>query len=229
MEVVYALLLLGVSAAVAVPFAVQGIRNGKQKGKDDKTSQPPIFIDISDESTPLDENAVRQGLKRKETEWHVGKRARTIEEQLDEAGTLKASLNQIISTKFEVGTITYEKFAEPVDTAYNAIVRNAAEFSNRIQNFDGRELSRMRKLMGEDDLYKQDDIPDDIQEARWSAMSSEFDNINELIVSNRRILAEMKKLESELKALSDSEAAEKSMGFAAELDELSSHVQYYKE
>ena len=222
----YALVLVGLTVGIALPACIARVRNSR--GQEGKTkAAESVYFDLSDEDSLPDEQELVEALSARFTVWHVGKQAKVVISQLDVGSAARARLREIIDSRFEPGSMTNEKFSGPVEAAYKALVRNSAELSNRIQDFDGREYSRMRKLM-DGVSYKQDVVPDSIQEARWAALSREYDSIEAIVKANKLILAEFSKLEKELLTLSEGDISAGSEKLAEELDELASHVKYYR-
>ena len=226
MDGLFALALVGLTVGIALPICVVRVRNSRGREEKPKAAES-VFFDLSDENSLPDEQEIIEALGARTTVWHVGKQAKSAIAQLEEGAAVRERLKAVIDSRFEPGSMTNEKFLAPVEASYKTLVRNAAELSNRIQDFDGRELSRMRKLMN-DGSYKQDDVPDTIQEARWEAMSREYASIKAIVRANQLILAELTKLEKELQSLSEGDISTDSEKLADELDELSGHVKYYQ-
>lgn len=227
MDGLYALVLVGLTIGIALPVCIARVKNSRNRDGKAEAAES-VYFDLSDENSFPDEQELKEALSARIAVWHVGKLARTVISQLDEGAAEKERLKTVIDSRFEPGSMTNEKFSAPVDEAYKTLVRNSAEASNRVQDFDGREFSRMRKLMS-GDTYKQDAVPDAIQEARWSALSREYDSIEAIVNANKLILAEFSKLEKELLTLSEDDISDGSERLAEELDELSSHVKYYRD
>jgi len=127
-----------------------------------------------------------------------------------------------IEREFDAGTMTWQKFAVPVDGALDTIMRNCAALANRIQRFETTEYLRLQRLhdaggIGEDSSNAQ----------QWQLMREEINDMNGLQDSNERILLELDALSAELIRLAGSDISEANEQILEEIQQLTEDAKLY--
>lgn len=151
---------------------------------------------------------------------YFGQTARTVSEQMDRIVKCGKRLSSVLEQKFERGTITWEKFSSVVESAENSAIQNAVTMANRMQMFDEKEYARLQ-------YYKQDDIPDDIQEEQIRLYQKNLDNIRMAITLNERLLLKLDTLALEVSGSSVGAAEGENQSLLGEIEQLTKEIKYY--
>lgn len=150
-----------------------------------------------------------------------GSIAGTAAEQLDRLQKCRNRLAGIIQRKFVEGTMSWEKFARAVGAAEESAVQNAVSLSNRMSIFDEAEYARLSQ-------YREDHIPDEIQEARLRLYQENFDAAKEILALNEKILLKLDALAVELSSFEASADEEMNSGLLDEIEKLMQDAKYYQ-
>lgn len=151
---------------------------------------------------------------------YFGQTARTVSEQMDRIVKCGKRLSGVLEQKFEKGTMSWEKFNSVVESAENSAIQNAVTMANRMQMFDEREYSRLQH-------YRQDDIPDDIQEEQIRLYQKNLDNIRSAITLNERLLLKLDTLALEVSGSSTGTAEGENQILLGEIEQLTKEIKYY--
>lgn len=147
--------------------------------------------------------------------------ARTATEQLDRILKCQQRLSGILEQKFTKGTMSWEKFNSVVISAETSAIKNVVEMTNRMQLFDEKEYDRLQN-------YREDNIPDDIQEEQLLLYENNFEEIKSAIALNEKILLKLNALIMELSSTTAGENAELNDGLLKELEKLIGETKYYQ-
>lgn len=152
---------------------------------------------------------------------YFGSIARTASGQLDRVLKAQKRLADIISRKFGQGTMSWDKFQSIVSAAEESAVKNVVVMSNRMSIFDEAEFERLRH-------YKEDDIPDDIQEEQLKLYHENFESTKAILALNEKILLKLDALTIELSSFETSANEETNSEILDEIEKLTQDAKYYQ-
>lgn len=150
-----------------------------------------------------------------------GSTAKTVISQLERIDKCQKRLADIIGQKFTQGTMSWEKFYAVVQEAESSAIKNVVTMANRMTLFDEEEYARLQR-------YKEDDIPDDIQEEQIKLYQENFDCVKSVITLNEKILLKLDALALELSTSEISENEEVNSNLLGEIERLIEETKYYQ-
>lgn len=206
-----------IKAAAAVTLGVlipAGMVRYNYKVLQDK-KEPVVFI----EGTTMSIEDMKKEMNKFVDSVLFGKIALDSIEQLNKCQDLRVSVDEILGRKFDVGSLTYQKFYAIADSAQSTIITNMIGMVNRMRVIDDNEY---KKLLN----YKQDDIPDDIQIPRLELYRKNIDAVKEQKNQNEGLIYKLDELLLELTA-SEIVDATKCKSYM-EIDSLIKQIQYYQ-
>lgn len=180
-----------------------------------------------DTSGELDSGDLAVVLSRYKDTPVVGRYAADAISELEQINRKKKSLYDIISGKFEKGSMTWEKFIAVVDSAALTVNKNSALLANRVQAFDVEDYQRMERLM-RTGSYRRDEIPDDLQEEKWGLLRSSMNDMRNVVAANEKLLLELDKFAVEIGGLESSENTEANNRMLEEVRTLVEETKYYR-
>ncbi len=130
-------------------------------------------------------------LKNFSTGRYVGTTAKTAEDQLKRMQKSFRRTDELINERFERGSLSWEKYNSVLELAQDTMLQNIVSMSNRMQMFDEAEYRRLKN-------YKQDVLPDDIQEQQLSLYEKNMETIQNGLAVNEKLLLKMDTLSLEL-------------------------------
>lgn len=152
---------------------------------------------------------------------YFGSLARTASEQLDRIFQCRQRLSQILAQKFTRGTLSFEKFDSVAAAAESSAIKNVVIMANRMRLFDEKEYARLTH-------YREDDIPDDIQEEQLRLYQKNFDNVRSTIAHNEKILLKLDALAMEISQASSGEDTALNNELIGEIERLIDETKYYE-
>lgn len=120
-----------------------------------------------------------------------GNLAKTAAGQIERLKKISNRAEKIIGEKFNQGSISWQRYISVVKSAEDVLTKNIVRMANRMQMFDEEEYKNLQH-------YKEDDIPDDIQEEQISIYNRNIGLIKDIISANEKILVKMDVLAMEL-------------------------------
>ena len=150
---------------------------------------------------------------------YFGSTPRTAIDQLDRIFTCRQRLSGILEKRFEKDTISWDKFNSVAVAAESSAIQNVVAMANRMLLFDEKEYARLQH-------YREDDIPDDIQEEQLRLYKRNFDDIRTTISLNEKILLKLDALAMELS--SSGENTELNNDLVKEIEKLIDDTKYYQ-
>ena len=147
---------------------------------------------------------------------YFGKTAETVLNQLYRIQKSTARLNIMLNQKFETGSLSWQRYQGIIDEAEKTINQTICLMANRMMLFDEEEY---RQLLH----FKEDQIPDDIQEERLSLYRENLEKIESAVAVNERILLQFDKLTSGL-ALQENKNDE----LLEKIQKLTEEIKYYQ-
>lgn len=176
------------------------------------------YLDVDDGATF---ETVTKAMSAYEGAPYVGEFARSVVTTLDRAEFRRKSLLVSINREFDSNTITWDKFAVPVDVAMDGILRNCAQIGNRVQGFDVPEYERLSRLVKAGACEEGSS-----NKNRWYLLESTIKEMRELRQANDELLFELEKLQGEIDRLSDKDD-EPTDDILEEIRKLSEEAKYY--
>ena len=127
---------------------------------------------------------------------YVGKSAKAADEQLQRMLKSFQRTESLIDERFDKGSLSWEKYYSVVESAQQTALQNIVSMANRMQMFDETEYQRLQH-------YKDDMIPDDLQEQQLQLYEKNMDTIKNGIALNEKLLLKMDTLSLELSDVKD--------------------------
>lgn len=152
---------------------------------------------------------------------YFGSMARTASEQLDRIFKCRRRLSGILGRRFERGTISFQKFESIAAAAESSAIQNVVAMANRMQLFDEKEYTRLQH-------YREDDIPDDIQEEQLRLYQKNFEDVKSTIALNEKLLLKLDALAMELSSSDSSKNEDLNSGLLIEIGKLIDETKYYQ-
>ena len=227
---------LGVAfVLMMVGGTIWGIRRSAGWGKKNKRELPPSGIskprpqlEAAKEYSYLNEDGTAKAadiLKVAETflpDPVMGPYAEAVMTAVEKSEIKRKGVYAAIEREFDKGTMTWEKFAVPVDGALDTIMRNCAALGNHIQRFETVEYQRLERL------HEAGGIDEDSPNAQqWEILCDELNEMDGLQKANERLLIELDALSAELNRLAGSDMAEANDEILEELQQLTEDAKLY--
>ena len=150
---------------------------------------------------------------------YFGKIAKTVMEQLERLNTSCERTKEAINKRFDKSSVSYEKYYSIVDVAEKTANQNVVAMTNRMKFFDEEEYARLEN-------YRNDNIPDDIQEKQIALYKENQAKIEGAIAVNENLILKMDTLSMELAKISNSSESDMEV-MLGEIEELTKEVKYY--
>ena len=179
-------------------------------------SKRPI---LQEEVTDLEK--ARDILKEYGSSKYLKGMASTASEQVDRILKCRMRLSGILDQRFTRGTMSWEKFHNVALSAEASATKNIVAMANRMQLFDEKEFARLKH-------YREDDIPDDIQEEQLRLYQKNFEDIRAMIALNEKILLKLNTLTMEVSSSSSENNTDWNDGLLEEIERLISETKYYQ-
>ena len=151
---------------------------------------------------------------------YFGSLAKTASEQLDRILKCRQRLSVILEQKFTRGTMSWDKFNSTVSAAESSAIKNVVAMANRMCVFDEKEYARLQN-------YREDDIPDDIQEEQLRLYQKNLEAIRWTIALNEKILLKLDALAMELSSSASRSDADWNHELVSEIERLIEETRYY--
>ncbi|MCI8730077.1 MAG: hypothetical protein HFH57_02820 [Lachnospiraceae bacterium] len=151
---------------------------------------------------------------------YFGSLAKTASEQLDRILKCRQRLSVILEQKFTRGTMSWDKFNSTVSAAESSAIKNVVAMANRMCVFDEKEYARLQN-------YREDDIPDDIQEEQLRLYQKNLEAIRWTIALNEKILLKLDALAMELSSSASRSDADWNHELVSEIERLTEETRYY--
>ena len=182
-------------------------------------SKPRQTLVSKDEVTSLED--AKAILSRHLDSRYFGSIAKTAVGQLERVIKSRQKLSDLLERKFTVGTMSWEKFYSIVKAAEDSAIKNVVTMANRMSIFDENEYTRLQH-------YKEDDIPDDIQEEQLKLYQDNYNAVKSVIALNEKILLKLDALAIELSSFEINENEEMNSEILDEIEKLIEETKYYQ-
>ena len=148
---------------------------------------------------------------------------------LSSADRKAANFQAVLDSKFEPGSITWQKFAGAANATREAVVRNCAELANDIQLFDYEDYSRSERARRKATYRKDAPVLQTTQIEKQSLFHSQMAEMQAICDRNDKLLLELDKLTAELHTLDDTGSSAKSDQLIDEIRTLAAETKYYRD
>ena len=223
---------VGITAAGAAIF---GVAYAARRGAYALKGEPyrPLLTSGSgyehqDIDNGADEASIRAIFKRYLQTSGVAKFARMGITTLDSAERKAMNFRAVLDSKFEPGSITWDKFAVASAAAQEGVLRNCAELANAIQSFDHTDYRRLEQLRRRS-LFVAGAKLDATQEEQWRLLQVKLSQMQAIESANEKLLLELDKLTAELDKLDDAASSSESERLVEEIRQLTEETKYYKQ
>lgn len=179
-------------------------------------SQKPVLAE-----DVLDLDNAKDILREYGSSRYLKSMANTASEQLDRILKSRQRLSGILEQKFTKGTMSWDKFNHVVLSAEASALQNVVSMANRMQLFDEKEYTRLQH-------YREDNIPDDIQEQQLLLYQKNFDDIKSMIALNENILLKLNTLTMEVSSASNEKNTDLNDDLLKEIEKLIGETKYYQ-
>ena len=156
----------------------------------------------------------------------VGSYAYNATQQLEDAARKRQRLDVTINSKFERGSLSWQRFTSLLESVMTTLTRNSAMIANKVQSFDDEGYLRSRDLIESGD-YRYDQVPDDIQEERYAIYEDTLVSMQDILNANERLILEMDRFASELSHLDSTSLSTESDEMLEEIKRLVDETRYY--
>lgn len=149
---------------------------------------------------------------------YIGNIAKTGLEQINRLNKSVTRTEMEIKRKFGESAISYSKYHSVIDNANKMILENLISLGKRLQLYDANELERLKN-------YKDDDIPDEIQEKQIGLIKRNYEQASKAIIANENLILSLDTLAMEITELSSCD--DDKSHFLEEIEQLTEEVKYY--
>ena len=172
-------------------------------------------------------NDIKMALQEYEKTTAVGVYAKQAIAELEAAEFKRSTLYQIIGNKFQEGSITWEKFAEGIEAATQAIAFNSALLTKRIKAFDVEDYKRNAKntITG---LFNRGTVPEEVRQERRAMYEANLEEMRTIVTANERLLTELDRFAIEMGRLESGANEQSNDRLLEEINTLVDETKYYR-
>ena len=172
-------------------------------------------------------NDIKMALQEYEKTTAVGVYARQAIAELEAAEFKRSTLYEIIGNKFQEGSITWEKFAEGIEAATQAIAFNSALLTKRIKAFDVEDYKRNAKntITG---LFNRGTVPEEVRLERRAMYEANLEEMRTIVTANERLLTELDRFAIEMGRLESGANEQSNDRLLEEINTLVDETKYYR-
>lgn len=228
-------IFLGLAGTAALIFAlIYGIRRGVYALKGEPyrpllSSGKENTYNHQDVNNGATVESVTAIFKRNLNTKGVSSFARAGLSALSAADRKAANFHAVLSTKFQEGSITWQKFAGAADATKQAVLRNCAELANDIQLFDYEDFSRYERARRRATYRTDSHVLQTTQIEKQGLFHSQLLEMQTISDQNDKLLLELDKLTAEISTLDDSGSSARSDELIEEIRKLSAETKYYRD
>lgn len=159
-------------------------------------------------------------LEKFKSDKQYGKIAKTAIEQVDRLKRSTERAEMEIKAKFEPASMSYDKYYNVVEAAGTVALENLVSLANRIRLYDGKEYERLKSS------YRDDNIPDDIQEKQLRLFEKNKALAMQSVAKNEELILNLDTLSMELTS-ANYESDGSGEALLTEIETLTNEVKYY--
>lgn len=176
-------------------------------------------------------DSIRTVLKRHLSTKGVNTYARAGLNSLESSERKATAFLNMLDSKFEPGSITWQKFAGAADATRQAVIRNCADLANAIQLFDYEDYRRTERTRRMATYRKSIDgtMDQTTQIEKQHLHNKQLADMQAIIDRNDKLLLELDKFTAELGTLNDSGSSAESDKLIEEIQQLAAETKYYKD
>lgn len=228
-EFLMGVVILGfIGLAGLVALIIWGVRKAARSIKGGHSLELPEYQYL-DEDAGASAAEITGLLKQYTRADGVNTRARKALAQVDSANRKRENLRALISGKFTEGSLSWDKFVAAIDAAYNVLLRNLTQLTNRVQTFDAEDY-RVQKRERSGVAYRRDGISDTVQDERWEAMEASLAEMDQILTANERLLLDLDKFALEFSKLDQEGSSENRVdAMLEEIQQLTEELKYYQQ
>lgn len=152
---------------------------------------------------------------------YLGGAAKTAESQIERVAQIQEKLISMINNRFSPGSMTWNRYMGIVKSADSALIFNIVNMANRMRIFDDKDYKRLEN-------YKEDNIPDDIQEKQIALYNKNIEEVNGIIKLNENILYNLNALAMEITGMNNDENSGVNDELVGELENLIAQTKLYE-
>ncbi|MDO4403793.1 MAG: hypothetical protein Q4C09_02030 [Atopobiaceae bacterium] len=217
---------------VAPPAPKTTVRSGQTQSSQTQSGQAQggpvrgdyVRLDVDDGTTANDIIKVMQPYQ---SDPVMGGYARGILDTVNSCELRRRTLYVELDGTFQRNTMSWDKFATPIQAAVNSILDNAAHMANTIQSFDTASYLRLKSTMGTE-WRKLDSNHNETRELRWKLHKQTFDTLDAMQETNESLLLELDKLAAELANITVADNNDTSDYILEEIRRLVDEAKYYR-
>ncbi len=122
---------------------------------------------------------------------YFGRIADTTSDQLLRLERTMQRAKTAVGAKFENGSMSYDRYESTVKAAQEAALQNVIAMANRMQIFDEKDYARLKN-------YRNDDIPDEIQEKQIALYDDNLRQLEAAVSANEELILALDTMTLEL-------------------------------
>ena len=173
-----------------------------------------LLGEIEDEP---DLKTISDVLKSYEGGKFFGPAAKTVSEQIKRFDKALDRAKQEVFRRFPKGSMAREKYMSVLNAAQTTVFKNIITMVNRMKLFDEDEYERLMH-------YREDNIPDDIQEKQLDIYKQNMSLTEEAISKNETMILRLDTLSVEISKTGPDDSSETILD---EIDNLTKEIKYY--
>ena len=140
-----------------------------------------------------------------------------------------AAFHGVLDSKFEPGSITWQKFASAADVTREGVLRNCADLANAIQVFDSEDFKRAERERRAATYRGDSKANESMQIEKRHHFDTQLADMRAICERNDRLLLELDKLTTELNTLDDTGSSAASDRLIEEIRTLTAETKYYRD
>ena len=213
------------AAASVIIAAGIGYEAVKVNGRALKAARAEKRLELGPGQATVDD--IKLALHEYERTAVVGIYAKQAIAELETAERKRQWLYDILDKKFQQGSITWQKFADGVEGATQAIAYNSALLERRIKMFDVEDYKRNAKntITG---MFNRGTVPEEIREERRRVYEESLDEMRRIVAANERMLTELDRFANEMAQLETSVNEQANERLLEEINTLVDETKYYR-
>ena len=226
---------LGLAGSAALIFGlIYGVRRGVYALKGEPyrpllTSGQQNKYQHQDVDAGSSADSIKNIFRRNLNVKGVGPYARSGMEAIGSSERKAANFHAVLDSKFEPGSITWQKFAGAADATSEAVLRNCAELANDIQLFDYEDYNRAERARRKATYRSDAPVLQTTQIEKQALFHQQMVEMQAICDRNDKLLLELDKLTAELHTLDDTGSSAKSDQLIDEIRQLSAETKYYRD
>ena len=201
-------IFVGIAAAVAFAYGNYSLLSDKA---------PKVFYA---DGELVDIAQAREVLQSFHGGWFFGRIADTASNQLVRLQRTMDRADKAIGLKFDDGSMAYDRYVSTISAAREAALQNCIGMANRMQLFDEAEYGKLQ-------YYKNDSIPDDIQQKQAALYQQNLEQIESAVAANEKLILALDTMSLELAGPKSPDEEAKDTALLDEIKKLTEQVKLY--